>query len=543
MDAPKTTAQPFTLLDLPFDILHSIFAHFQTTKRDNNGRIGLERNRRVHMQKDDLICRQTIQSLRLVCRSFCHVASELLCPVLRVSLDRESLRIAELISQSPSISRGVRSVHVYLDYCPGELAANLGAFTDYRQKCLKEMSRRCDYMAETWFLGGYDEDDETVCDHPLRVYNAAMDNCSRMCLSWNAYIDPNIQDEGDEEMKEYQRILQCGFDGFRQRHLDQQQLILDGGFVNTLAACISRMSNAHSLALYDDLTGSFYDQDPTLLLNDKEMLSNFMVDPLNWKSIEALGGELLPARILSGLPINIHKMGANIDQLLVGCFPLQGNYSFISPKLQGLGWANLHTSFQHLRVFEIGGGSMNHKEIRHDYLAPEEQAHINNYLSAAFSSKNLEVVEINLYALGLNDGRSNKKGYPRLDSVLTAVTWPRIRRLRVLSVELSQTEFESFCRGLGEGLQFFQMSSVILHSGRWVTTLDILREKIWGEGSKQKCRVYLSSLGGGEFHQKGPVKMRDPFSIADWDLEEPPLIAQSQEYISGVSAENPLKAL
>jgi hypothetical protein len=541
--------QTLTLLDLPVDIFYQILYYFKDVGQDKNGSFGQDH---VWRKEENIVRQQSIRNLRLVCRRLCELASPLLFPILKVSINSKSLSIAEAISQSPWIRQGVRSVHVFLDYYPAQLAEDIAAFADFRRNQLRELSRQCDYYAETWALGGYDPDDETICPLPKRVYDSAMVNYWSISAAWREYVDPECKDEINKKQKEYQEILQQGFDEFGLRHLDQQQLIMSGDFVRRLAACIARMPNAHSLAFYDDRNRMRLDDNPTTILNDKERLRGLMIMPVAWGLFENWGykgAEILPAKIFSDLPIGIHKAGGILQQLVIGCFPLFGDYSVLTPHLEGAGWADLGTAFEHLTVFEIGKGSMNHLPIRHDYLDAEVQRRITNYLGAALSSTNLEVVEINLYVLGIHEGTKNgRKGNSRIGPSLSDVRWPRIRRLRLLRVESNQEDLESFCHGLGDSLEDVYLSGVTLQNGSWATILDILREKVAKRCSEGRCRLIFNDLDGGGLVAKDPQINESIWddllgkNLGDFDFEEPQNIVEAQKYVcdDGVS-ENPLR--
>jgi hypothetical protein len=539
--------QPLTLLDLPVDIYYQILYYF----KDVEASFDLDH---VWRKEENIARQQSIRNLRLVCRCLCELASPLLFPILKVSIDSKSLSIAEAISQSPWIRQSVGSVHLFLDYYPAQLAQDIAVFVDFRRNELRELSRQCDYYAETWFLGGYDSDDETVCALPKRVYDSAMGNCQSILAAWSDYVDPECKHGIDEKEKEYQEILQQGFDEIGQRHLDQQQLIMSGDFVRRLAACIARMPNAHSLAFYDDRNRMRrLDDNPTTILNDKERLRDLMVMPVTWELFEKWGdkgAEILPAKMFSDLPIGIHKAGGILQQLEIGCFPLFGDYSVLTPHLEGAGWADLGTAFEHLTVFEIGTGSMSNLPIRRDYLDAEVQRRITNYLGAALSSTNLEVADLNLRVLGINDGtKKSRKGHSRIGPSLSDVRWPRIRRIRLLHVELNQEDLESFCHGLGDCLEDVYLSGVTLQNGSWATILDILREKVAKRCSEGRCRLKFSDLNGGELVAKDPrinESIWDDLLIGkntvDFDFKEPQNIVEAQKYVCGDGvSENPLR--
>ena len=140
--------RPITVLNLPTDILCSIFDYFQDANAIAYGKLKWRVKWRYGRRRDNdgTNHRQTIQSARLACRLFHQLASPLLCPILQVQLSQASLNRIDNISRSPLIAAGVRGIQVVLEYRPRELAEDLSRFKDYRKKDLDSISSRCEYL-------------------------------------------------------------------------------------------------------------------------------------------------------------------------------------------------------------------------------------------------------------------------------------------------------------------------------------------------------------------------------------------------------------
>jgi hypothetical protein len=527
------------VLDLPMDILHNIFDHFQGAYITVQGKVKSIH----HRPKDDSTnhC-QTIQSARLVCRLFHQLTSPLLCPVLQVRLDQTSLDLLNDISRSPLIAAGVRSVQVVLDYRPKELAADLSRFKDHRKKDLNKISRKCEWHEESLYLGGGGKYMSRM--HPLREYRKAIDYYWSICLAWDDCFSPANGNAKYADSLDYQRVLRQCHEEYRQKHEEQLQLITDGSFVNILASSMSQMAHCSSLHFVDKIDRYLdpYMRNPTLLLNNIEELSRFMVTPQDWRTIEELegGAELVPAKILSELLIAIHKAGTTLREIHVNCFPVTSNCSMVCPDRQDRlnpAWANLSAACQHLEKFEFGGDSMSERPVQYNHLLAEEQTFIDKYLGAILSGQSLEVVDLNFWAFG----------WYRIGSLLGATKWSSIKQARISDVSLDQGELEKFCSGLGYRLELISLYSIELLSGSWAGALYILREKVSSRCLEMKCRVEFMGLTGGEF---GKERKRDVYTW--WDRmdfnpnrsvrEEPLIVMRSQKYVSGVEVEeNPLK--
>ncbi|RHZ53862.1 hypothetical protein CDV55_103398 [Aspergillus turcosus] len=536
MDLSRAKIRPITIVDLPADILRQIFDYFQDPKIEKGQ---VDWGWRWPRGTDAEIARRTacdtIRQVRQVCSLFNDLASPLLCPILRVDLDQESLDRAVQLSKCPRIAKGVRAIQVGLQYRPEELVSSCPRFKDYRKKQLEEMARSCDYHAETWFLGGYESDDETVCELPLWVYREALSNHSKITNSWDSYFDSDKSDDGTEsEADEYMEIFVRGYNEFRKKHEEQLQLIMTGSFVTTLASCISQLPDMVALGFTDQLDPPYDRFNPTVVLRDKSLLPGLMSAGLEWQKIEDFGDvKLTPARILFELPIAIHKAGTTLRDLYIGPFPCRGSFSLICPNTVSnptdpAAWSDLRAACSSLRRVSFGG-SLNCRFIRHEHLPPVEKYYVDQYLGAILCSPDMEDVRMSFNAFGLNDGRTTKEGGYDLGPILGAVKWPRIRRLGILSVSLKQDELERFCSGLGYSLRWLQLASIHLLSGSWERILDTLEEKLGSAFRGQKATVYLSHLRGGEFGEK-EVKQHD--FLDDWfsdkDPEAEPLPAAAQ---------------
>jgi hypothetical protein len=563
MELSRHKIRPINILDLPTDILHDIFDHFRDPQTTVQGKVKFTQKRKIHGRRDDgTDRRQTVQNARLVCQLFNQLASPLLCPILQVQLDQASLDLANDISRNLLIASGVRAIQVVLDYRPEELATDLSRFKDQRKKDLSVLYNKCGYYAETWFLGGYDENDDTICPLPLREYNRAMQYYHSMCSAWDGCVRPadeNANEDGtanDADRLEHQRVLRQCHEEYRQKHEEQRQLITDGSFVNILAASISHMAHCSSLHFVDSIDSylDLYSENPTLLLSKShtEELSRFMATPQKWRTIEQLegGAKLVPAKILSELVIAIHKAGATLRHIHIGCFPLLTNYSMLCPDRQDQlnpTWADLHAACQHLEEFVFGGLSMNNQPLRYNHLSAEDQAFTDKYLRAMLSGQSLEVVCLNFYAFGISDrrrGTHRAKASYRIGSILGTTNWLHVKRAAISSVSLNQDELEQFCNKLGDRLEAIRLRSVQLESGSWAGAMDILREKVSSRCLDMKCKVALGGLTGGEFGKgkKERNSLDSMFKFKASDFEEPMIVTLSQKYVSGVEvAENPLR--
>jgi hypothetical protein len=516
------------------DILFSIFDH-------------LHDGRYIRYRGDIVV--KTIQSARLVCSLFNRLASPLLCPVVTVQLDRASLDRADEISRTPFIAEGVRSIDVVLHYRPKELADDMRRYKKQRRKDLRTFIHGCDYFAETWSLGEYDEDDETICKHPLRVYNKAIEHLCAASSAWKDYFNQSDVAAIDESTLRYREILRRGHEEYRRKHEEQYWLIMNGSFVGTLASAISRMRRCGSLDFVDEISETIYlepsSADPTLMSTNPEELPRLMAAPFNWRTIEKVkgGAELLPAQILSELPIAIHKAGATMSAINLRCFPTINNCSMINLPNCSPAWPELRVACQHLTKFEL---DRNCHAVRYLNLLPEKEDPINEYFCSVLSGQGIEDVDLNFYAFNLNytGDADEADGMYDIGTILAAANWPRIQQLRISYVLIHRNGLESFCNRLdGGSMKQFDLNNVKLLGGSWAGVLDILREKLASRCLDGKCRVSFSELKGGEFRKEDMKWTKDRWSFSSIESgdEQKLIFAQAESYVSGDGLLNPLR--
>ena len=496
----------------------------------------------------------TLPAIRMyaICALFVVSSSPLLRPVLRVELEEASLNRLEKISHSPHLARTVHGIQVVLQYRPEEIAMDLTLYKTRRQNDLEKMIETCDYLAETWYLGDHDENDDTICPLPYRQYVKARRTYRNIFSAWSKAAGMKVvktiwDKEGypDEKRIEYQQILREGHEEYRKKHEEQLRLIVDGSFADRLAASMSRMFHVDSLGFVDTINTipDPYFHDPTLLSTNMDHLRRLMTKPHDWSTIEHLDGEpeLLPAKLLSEIPIAIHKAGVRIRDLSIDCFPLKQNQALVCPNWQELSspaWPEFRAACQSLSKFDF---SLSRQPLRLENLPEDQHNAMDQYLSAILSAQSLENVHFGFRVFSINDGH-RKQGPHNIGRLLQDLRLSGIKSLQIGGdATLSQRELETFCKGLGNNLSRLYFHSIDLSDGSWAGVLDILREKVGARGLDGRCNFTVASLTGGEFGQKQPREVLLDF--LDWvPKPTPPLILQTIDYVSGVDGmTNPLR--
>ncbi|OBT68293.1 hypothetical protein VE03_02238 [Pseudogymnoascus sp. 23342-1-I1] len=512
--------EPPHILNLPDDILYEIFNHFKCDK--------IHRGLFDSSIYDDGAKRLTVQDARLVCRLFNKLASPLLCPTLRVRLDHASLDLVAKVSESPLIAEGVCNIEIVVGYRPRELATDLLRFAKHRAMDLRFHigdGYRC-VMEEIEFNGG---DDETISDYPYEVYQQITDYGENIRSAWIEYT--RAADKGAIS-PEYLHLLLQGHQEYIQKHEEQFQLITDGSFVERLASAMSRMAHCASLHFVDDVDcySTLDDVSPLVFRDDAREFSRFMTAPLSWSEIRHLKvGEILPAKLLWELPIALHKAGLILRAMLIHTFP----HPDWCPAIYPATWTNLYDACHHLRIFRLEGISLGRSSETSDPVLGRGLAFVERYIGTVLSSEDFELINLRFRDSAVGDDVASY----RVGLLPEAINWPRIKKLSISYISLSQDELEKFCCGLGYMVEDIRLNNIDLRSGSWAGALDMLRERV----PKKRQEMILPcfcfwELTGGEFGKESRE------SYLGIKLTKNPLVEKCRDYVFGLGVtENPLR--
>jgi hypothetical protein len=547
MDPAGRTTSVF---DLPIDVLHLIVDNFRDEQLWSNGRINWTWHFGTHGPHDGFTtAMRTIQNIRLVCRLLHNVASPHLCRVLRVDLSQASLDRANGLLKNPHIAEGIHGIQVVLDYRPAELAHNIERFSACRIEDFRRIYNRCEFCSGD--RSRTDEDEEIGTWYR---YSQCMNEYMVMCDSWKDYLERKGSLDLNE-LDSYQEILCQTFQQYNQKHEEQLQLIEEGLFVGNVASMIAELGHAVSLDFRDQIrpfetpnTG----EDWTVIILDKKELAQAMVKPQTWDTIESLpgGASLVPARILTELPIAVSKAGGLLNGLHIDCFPIMKDHSLIwSPGSEDWlyrQWTDFRVACANLDIFEFANHGMRTLPIRSEQIPSSVRIYIDKYVSAALGSRKLENLDIRLRALGLNDGRLSTRSQYRIGTSLRAIGGPSLRRVALGNVSITQTELESFCKSLGPKVESLSLTDVELLNGHWQEALEVLRDKVHSRCAEGRCDVYFASLSGGEFGMEprirnawdallNPAEAEEEFD--EGNPENPAMVKRAQTYVSGIELE------
>ncbi|GAB1318030.1 hypothetical protein MFIFM68171_08240 [Madurella fahalii] len=532
MELSRPGVRPLNILDLPLDIMRVIFDSFQEPAVGEDDRVVCWV---LYCEDLALKQRQTLHEARLVCRLFHELATPLLFPILRVHISQSSLNLVDNISKSRCMAAGVRGVLVSVAYRPKNLADDIAAFKAVRIRKLEQVQQQIQGEFE---FGGWSQAIQEAGrgEERVRKLTTAWSNMQALRKEWEAHLAAlNEQDLAGRPIQrplpELQHILCRGFE-FRLLHQEQFRLLTNGDFVSGLTAALARMGNVQAVRFVDSLhaaTALEYFGDNTHMLTDAEVLSRFMTAPLDWRTIhERHGGprDLECARIMSELPIALHKAAVTLRELDFSVIPFRKNLA----TLGGPGWEPLSDACAKLEAFSLSpnNGPMN----RHGPLADEDKILVDSYLGSMLSKCGPSLRHLHI------DCRRFYNGFYPAGSFLGKLQGlPQLRVLDIREIELTQAELKALCNGLANRIRRLSLYAVRLSDGRWANAIDTLRDKTAAYRSTMQCLISIVMLSRGEFDE---VRLQDEPSGFSSPLAMS-LLRETERYVQGIRADNPLR--
>ena len=557
MDITAQAPSRIHLMDLPNEILLQVFDSFGPA-----GHNWQEKSWRYpeRSQPSDL---PTLQNSRLVCKRLNALVTPLLCPVLRVTLDKDSLHRLDHLTRNPLIADGVRGLDVNLRYRPALFAQGLRQYHTHVQGVLDKALGTCDFYTE---FGGYAADDESDRALRHRAYSKADNKLWLIRSCWTKYVESATKDEqsaedddhaaqgasanednqpdqedidrpdhetkqqGQAEVKPtavidteaYQNLLQENSDLYVKRHCEQHRMLTSGSFIRSLTEVLSRSKLDPFVWFGDDEDRRYAYCDPFDLVDDIGYLSRAMVGKRGWLDIEKMTPEDVdansppfPASVLVELPLACHEAGVSLRGLSIGCFPLTKHFDLLLPAGHADGaWIPLAIACQGFEVLHFAARGMSctpHRPVR---LGGADSAVVDAYISAVCSSPRLEMLYITMKNFGVLDNRYRRPDSPpclpylyhRAENILGSLTTKTLRDVTLMHLEMNATELETLVQRLSESsLLSVYFTCITLDQGQYVEAMSLLRNKIVAQNTKP--RILFASLQGAEFGP--PTKFDD----------------------------------
>ncbi|OIW33058.1 hypothetical protein CONLIGDRAFT_676868 [Coniochaeta ligniaria NRRL 30616] len=503
-------------VQLPVEILLAIFDNFRRSghpvvdRRERFGQLSDHeyREKRDRYDNEERACRTTVCNARLVCRLFNELASPLLLPGLCLHVDQASLDLVDAVSRSSLVASGVQVLNVVLRYRPRGAADDFDLFKTLVHKRLDNIQRESVRNVLCW-KGGYRLNKEHKDYAQYKEVLDILENVRYACT--DGHCDGSDEDyyaglDMELRIEEYRRLLPRAHQEYSLRHDEQIRLMTTGSFVKRVAASMAKLPRAASLVLLDQPYRGHDDWDwhtnqPKHVLTDMGEFSRYLASSLSWGDI--YDGEYdngLPWKILSELPIAIHKAGTQLKSLCIYSIP-PARFLAMEPfqarrnedgEMSGATAAleDLCTASQHLETFHLDPGPWGRSFHAADYNQADLRKAMdcmNTFLRCFVSSAALQDLHLELYKNHLDNPSAGPWSYYPLDPVLSVLPdLPRLRRLTLRKVQATEEQLTKFCGRLGAGTLESVMLRDVQVTGRWEMVTGILEEKTaakCGDGS------------------------------------------------------------
>ena len=453
-----------------------------------------------------------IGSVRLTCRRFCALGSDLLLPTLLVEISPESLRRLEEVSQHPLIGHGVKTVCVVHKYFSPRLANNLPEFLFQRMKALMFAANRArvllnrhpawktDALARQLTKLEAIRDAYNLLRRELPIPGSSEDDSSEESLDTPEALEPGISLLPLEEQVKYREILSDDHARYRKRWAAQKSLLSSGQFCRDVAGAMSRMPRATRLVMTDKDIWTLFGCKMGQRVDRKD-LARFLADPLRMETVpwfEASQFDSLPTSLLTDLPAAIYEAGASITELSLDGFAPWSD-PMLAPFADEDRCRPLACLSKKLVSFSFSTMDSVYRSFQDGLAVPVTVLGVFNTLKSFISSPALEELHLDCSVWSTHHNHFGDFGSTEpnaFDLLFLGPKWPCIRNVELSGIPFDIAHLEAFLDRIdGENLQSVRFERMRLDIGTWEEVLDRLRDRF---KDRQDVFVFLKLLYGAE---------------------------------------------
>lgn len=480
VSAWRATVRPLKVVDMPNELLTKIFANFED--------VPVPQIQIDSAPFDDSLTSPdlaSIKSIRLTCRAFCEVASEILLPLVTVSFSRSSLRRLEEISNHPTISKGVRLIRFNISPYSSWLTNPLSFFdaAATRLANLHTMfgshagKTHCE-MTETLRTSGFPAGTRSWAI-------SGLDAAQEMAAAISKAIQTVILPEGFESVvpldpfeTRIRIAISRAHEEYVKRYSEQQNLFKDHDFHAKIVSSIRRIPSIKRISI-TDLHGRHWHrifktgwnkrldvQKYSATMMGSNPLHDLMVQPGAYESATLAEDGEPPLSLLHHLPSMFQDVNQKLTHLAIDISPDPKVHTNISTEdLQ-----NLRQACQQLKSVKLSITKA-YPHFRTSDMSPACFSMIGTLVGAITGSPYLEEL-----GLTLMPGRKYRlSDAPTiLGHVLENLSGNKVRSVWLSHVPIKIHELQQLLERVPRGLHL-EMDSTSLLDGTWAQVLDMLR--------------------------------------------------------------------
>lgn len=434
-----------------------------------------------------------IRNIRLTCRRFCSTSSHLLLDCLDVCLTSASLARAQEISCHPTISKGIRALHISLQ--SNRHLGNISRFTslaiEYLQRKIGLVLMNPQKALENGNFVSWAEFEPILMER------------QRLLHSWFQYRETRKYSTRQQSLDV--EILHRCYEKYRMEYEWQRRTIQDGTFAQAIAAAVGRIPRATTLLFTDKFR--YRESFPIFHANKwrRHISASDVLDDRMMLSIgESLWPVVMTTKLAVQVPLAIHSAGSSTIQIGIHLPTQPDDSTWIHNQAQLLG---LKAAAESLRVFAF-------QARMKDPSPPEDISSALTYLRVVLGAANLQVLTLSVPSYTLDE---------YVGPLLASFHWPHLRKLNLVRVALHLSDLKTFVGEFRPGI-FLNLKQIRLRSGSWAEGLDVLR-------SKANSESQVGPLSGAECDPMVSDQLRRILDggQASW----------ASQYIQGVSNRNP----
>lgn len=481
MAAWRPNARPLKVTNIPNELLTKIFANF-------------EHDPVPQIQVDDSLFDDSlpspdlasIKNIRLTCRAFCEVASEILLPVVDVSFTRASLQRLEEICSHPTISKSVRVVRIRANPYSSALSRDRFDFGEqtYSELCRLERGlsddagRIVEEVPEVARLDMTTPQIQMLESTEMELV-MAMNEARQVMFTLREtmyHFDPkNSPDPYEEQIS---KAIDETREEYGRRCREQESLMADSDVLATIVSSVSQMTRVQRLCIPD---ADSYHWDHIFRSGrdnryDAQKFAAGMTATNPFWDLMVHGGFrydiLLPPdeepllNLLHKLPLILQFTNENLTHLDIDLPPL--------------GSHDMAVLTEHLLSLRHSFGSLKSVQIRviETHFSINDPASLSMYyslLEKILVSPRLEVVKLDQRKRG--GGKVGLFQDQSIGSVLVNLPWNNLRGLCLTGFPVKVEELRKIMQKVS-GKVHLELSRVLLLEGTWAETLEILRGKV-----------------------------------------------------------------
>lgn len=455
---------------------------------------------------DHLADSADIRNIRLTCRRFCSTSSHLLLDCLNVHLTASSLARAKKISCHPTISKGIRVLHISLRF-----TSHLSSASKFRSLAIRYLQQN---LTSVMMCHQKALKKGNVASFP--ELQSFLSERQRLLSSWSQYKkEPeNLTHQQGLDVE----ILHRGYKMYQMAYEWQKRAIQDGTFAQAIAAAVGQMPRAskllfthkfrHREMLSECYANMWKNQTSAFDVLDDRMMLSISASRLHPKGV--------PTELAIQVPLAMHAAGFPAFEIGIDYFPGPGTPLFIQDQAQLL---RLKAAAESLQVFSFQCSMKCFKPA-------EDISSAATYIGVVLESAHLQVLTLSFPFSHDFDGQ--------IGSLLASLRWPTLQEVNLTMVSFRLTDLKTFVEGLRPGV-FLNLSSIHLLSGTWAEGLDIFRAKANAKFSvcsfsgaesdtRRLCHQWSRIFGGGysswaNRYVRGD-SARNPFLMTDDEIAD-----------------------